>query len=65
MTPPTISIRLVLYIGTNVAGNRLRRADPLPDWPFTFPDTEQGRYDAETALKAYQSYVDKNQKVIR
>lgn len=65
MTPPTISIRFVLYIGENVVGDRLRRADPLPDYPSSFPDTERGRKGAEIARDAYQSYVDKNQKVIK
>jgi len=65
MTRPPVTIRLVLYFGSNVVGDRLRRADPWPPLSIDFPDTAQGRKDAEIARDAYQDYLAKNWKGVK
>jgi hypothetical protein len=54
-----IEIRLQLWTPHGPAGHRLERATPLPIKSFDFPDTEQGRIDAERARDHLQDYASK------
>ena len=58
----TISIRLVLYTEMGPVGGRLALDEPLPDYPKSFPDTEQGRIDAEKTREMLQAYIERNDK---
>ena len=58
MIPIAIELTLATPIGP--AGHRLERAVPLPIKQFSFPDTPQGRIDAENAKVLLQNYVDKH-----
>ena len=55
----TISIRLQLWTDHGPAGHRLERAVPLPIKEFNFPDTQDGREQAEKAKGHLQDYVTK------
>lgn len=52
-----ITIRLCLFTPTGPAGSRLERGVPLPLKSFDFPDTEEGRRQADEAREALQNYV--------
>jgi DNA primase len=52
---PAISIRLVLYTDQSGSGDRWARCERVPGYPESFPDTEQGRIDAEKARGVLQS----------
>lgn len=56
---PRISLRLALYTDFGPAGIRLRRGTPLPVSRFDFPDTPEGRKEAEIAQEQMQQYVDR------
>lgn len=58
MNLPRVSIRLALYTELGPAGFRLQREMPLP-CALNFPDTPQGRAEAEEARRALQAYIDK------
>jgi hypothetical protein len=53
-----VFIRLALHTDLGTAGFRLEREMPLPIEAFDFPDTPQGRADAEEARRKLQSYID-------
>ena len=53
-----VCIRLALYTDFGPAGFRLQREMPLPIDAFDFPDTEQGRADAQEAGRQLQAYID-------
>lgn len=55
-----ISIELTLCTPHGPAGARLERSLPLPIKQFSFPDTEEGRVDAERARDLLQAYVNKH-----
>lgn len=55
----TIEIRLQLWTPHGPAGHRLERAAPLPIKEFNFPDTQEGRIDAERARQHLSDYVAK------
>jgi hypothetical protein len=55
-----ITIKLTLETPLGPAGHRLERAVPLPINQFSFPDTPEGRIDAEKAKVLLQNYVDKH-----
>lgn len=57
-----IRIRLALFTEYGPAGHRLQKATPLPIKDFTFPDTPEGRKEAEEAREKLQGYCDKNAK---
>ena len=54
-----IEIRLALYSELGPVGHRLEREAPLPG-PWDFPDTEQGRKEAEEMKEKLQAYCDRN-----
>ena len=54
-----IEIRLQLWTDHGPAGHRLERAVPLPIKAFDFPDTEEGRAQAERAKAHLQDYCNK------
>ena len=60
MTPPQITIRLVLSTELGSVGGRLDRGGNFPELPTSFPDTGEGRIEAEKARDKFQEYVDKN-----
>ena len=57
---PRISIRLTLHTELGPVGTRIQRGPALPTYQFVFPDTPQGRKEAEAARAELQAYVDKN-----
>ena len=54
-----IAIRLQLWTEHGPAGHRLERSAPLPIKSFDFPDTPEGRVDAERARQHLQDYASK------
>jgi hypothetical protein len=54
-----IELRLQLWTPHGPAGGRLERAAPLPIKKFDFPDTPEGRIDAERARAHLQDYASK------
>jgi hypothetical protein len=56
---PKIQIRLSLFTEMGPAGMRLQRKIPLPISSFDFPDTPEGRSEAEIAREQLQNYVGK------
>lgn len=59
---PTVSIRLTLHTEMGIVGQRLVRGEALPNVPTDFPDTAQGRIEAEAAREKFQIYIDKHHK---
>ena len=55
-----IHIELTLCTPHGPAGSRLERSVPLPIQKFSFPDTPEGRVDAERARDLLQDYVNKH-----
>jgi hypothetical protein len=54
-----VSLRLALFTDHGVAGMRLQRGPCLPISSFDFPDTTEGRKDAELAREQLQNYCDR------
>jgi hypothetical protein len=54
-----IHIRLALHTEFGPVGPRLEREAPMPKPPYDFPDTEEGRKQAEEQKQKMQEYCDR------
>jgi hypothetical protein len=57
---PTISIRYTLHTEHGIVGQRLARGEPLPDLNLSYPETPEGRAEAEKAKRKLQDYIERN-----
>jgi hypothetical protein len=58
MNLPRVHIRLILATESGPVGPRLAREMPLPPVAPSFPDTPEGRAEAEEARRLLQAYID-------